>query len=146
MKSSNFWYQSCLYMFSFQENYTLYAENFWNDQNLAICGQKLAIFDQMWHLGKFLTYNFQILLWNLPIFYIKIVGLSALAGRPMDSRSCVRAWRHIYKTAHQILIIFCTRLHLDESKKMFQADFWKKFSFAPRGFCTQNYPFLSKMA
>ena len=26
-------------------------------------------------------------------------------------------------------MIFCTKLHLDESKKMFQADFWKKFSF-----------------
>ena len=46
---------------------------FRDDQNLAISGQKLAIFDQIWHLEKFLAYNFQIFLWNLPMFYMKIV-------------------------------------------------------------------------
>ena len=30
-------------------------------------------------------------------------------------------------------MIFCTKLYLDDAKKMFQADFWKKFSFAPQG-------------
>ena len=59
-----------------------------------------------------------------------IFGLSALAERPMDAR--LSAWRpsvrpsvsdRISKKTHQILMIFCTKLHLDESKKMFQADF-----------------------
>ena len=44
--------------------------------------------------------------------------------------ACVRASHHIWRSAHQILMIFCTKLHLDESKKMFQADFWKKFLFS----------------
>ena len=62
---------------------------------------------------------------------LRVFGLSALAEGPMDSRSCVRPFvrlfvrsgRDIWRSAHQILMIFCTKLHLDESKKMFQAGF-----------------------
>ena len=32
-------------------------------------------------------------------------------------RACVRARRDIWRSAHQILMMFCTKLHLDESKK-----------------------------
>ena len=38
-------------------------------------------------------------------------------------RACVCVSHHIWRSACQILMIFCTKLHLDESKKMFQADF-----------------------
>ena len=66
----------------------------------------------------------------------------------MHSRSSVRASHHIWRSAHQILMIFCTKLHLDESKKMFQADFWKKFSFGRFWPKTSNFchfwPFLAK--
>ena len=43
----------------------------------------------------------------------------------------VRASHHIWRSAHQILMIFCTKLHLDESKKNAPIGFLKKFSFAP---------------
>ena len=38
-------------------------------------------------------------------------------------------WAYIFETAHQIFLKLGTKLHLGEAKKMFQADFWKKFSF-----------------
>ena len=58
-----------------------------------------------------------------------IIGLSALAveaygftlGR-VFVRPSVCARRDIWRSAHQILMIFCTKLHLDESKKIFQGD------------------------
>ena len=59
------------------------------------------------------------------------IGLSALAEGPMDSRSsvracvrpCVRARRDIWRSAHQIFLKLGTKLHLGETKKLFQADF-----------------------
>ena len=60
-------------------------------------------------------------------------------------RVCVRVSQHIWRSAHQIFSKLCTKLLLGETKKMFQADFWKKFSFAPQGgFCTEKPPFLSQ--
>ena len=54
------------------------------------------------------------------------IGLSALAveayGFTLVCPS-VCASHHIWRSAHQILMIFCTKLHLDKAKKMFQADF-----------------------
>ena len=44
-----------------------------------------------------------------------IVGLSALAS--------VRPRRDIWRSAHQIFLKLGTKLHLGETKKMFQADF-----------------------
>ena len=44
-------------------------------------------------------------------------------------------------------MIFCTKLYLDDAE-MFQADFWKKFSFAPQGGLTppkKKQPFGLKM-
>ena len=41
-------------------------------------------------------------------------------------RSFVRASRYIQKTAHQVLMIFCTKVHLDESKKCSKRIFEKK--------------------
>ena len=52
-----------------------------------------------------------------------IFGLSALAKGSMDSRSSVRARRDIWRSAHQIFLKLGTKLHLGETKKMFQADF-----------------------
>ena len=53
-----------------------------------------------------------------------VVGLSALAvdayGFALVRPSVIH---HIWRSAHQILMVFCTKLHLDESKKMFQANF-----------------------
>ena len=50
----------------------------------------------------------------------------------MDSRSSVRSfvrpWRDIWRSAHQIFLKLCPESHLGETKKMFQADFWKKWS------------------
>ena len=63
----------------------------------------------------------------------------------MDSRSFVCASQHIWRSTHQILIIFCTKLHLDEFKKMFQADFWKKISFAPSGGLPKNPHFRQNL-
>ena len=58
---------------------------------------------------------------------LAVFGLSALAEGPMDSRSCVRvsvpARRDIWRSAHQIFLKLGTKLHLGETKKMFQADF-----------------------
>ena len=46
---------------------------------------------------------------------------------------------------HPAPIQFNSMLYLDEAKKMFQADFWKKFSFAPQGgFWPKKPPFLLK--
>ena len=63
-------------------------------------------------------------------------GLLALDEGPMDSRSSVRASvrsrRDIWRSMHQIFLKLGTKLHLGETKKMFQADFWKKFSFRPQ--------------
>ena len=79
---------------------------------------------------------------------ILVFGLSALAVEAYGFtlvRASVCASHHIWRSAHQILMIFCTKLHLDESKKMFLADFWKKFSFAPQGgFWPKNGPFWLK--
>ena len=67
--------------------------------------------------------------------HCRLVGLSALAEGPMDSRSCVRPFvrssgrsfvrsrRDIWRSAHQIFLKLGTKLHLGETKKMFQADF-----------------------
>ena len=81
----------------------------------------------------------------------KVFGLSALAVEAYGItlvHSSVRASHHIWRSAHQILMIFCTKLHLDKTKKMFQADFWKKFSFSifwPKtaNFC-HIWPFLAQ--
>ena len=59
IKLSNFWYESCYYMFFFRKKIDFMLGKFWDDQNLAICCQNLAIFDQNWHFWEFLTYNFQ---------------------------------------------------------------------------------------
>ena len=66
-----------------------------------------------------------------------LFGLSALAKGPMDSRSgvcaSVRARRDIWRSAHQIFLKLGTKLHLGETKKMFQVDFWKKILVCPQG-------------
>ena len=80
-----------------------------------------------------------------------LFGLSVLAVEAYGFallRSCVRAWRDIWRSAHQIFLKFGTKLHLGEAKKMFQADFWKKFSFSRFWPKTANlchfWPFLAK--
>ena len=45
---------------------------FWDDRNLAICGQNLAIFGQNWQFWR-LTFNFQTLLWIFLIFCMEVV-------------------------------------------------------------------------
>ena len=71
---------------------------------------------------------------NYPLFiyyyYFIIIGLSALAEGPMNSRSCVRARRDIWRSAHQIFLKFGTKLHLGETKKN-----------VPSGFTPKNTPF-----
>ena len=63
-------------------------------------------------------------------------------------RAFVRARRDIWRSAHQIFLKLGTKLHLGEAKKMFQADFWKKFSFSRFWPKTANFchfwPFLAK--
>ena len=61
---------------------------------------------------------------------MKVVGLSALAGRPMDSCSCVRACVRdgiSRKPRIRFWWFFCTKLHFDESKKCSERTFEKKF-------------------
>ena len=53
-------------------------------------------------------------------------------------RPRVRPRRDIWRSAHQIFLKLGTKLHLGETKKTFQADFWKKFSFSR--FWTLFYP------
>ena len=45
-------------------------------------------------------------------------------------RSCVRLSHHIWRSTDQILMIFCTKLHLDESKNV-QSRFLKKNLVCP---------------
>ena len=64
----------------------------------------------------------------LLFFYcLSFCNFAASANRPMDSRlcvrACVRAQRDIWRSAHQIFLKLDTKLHLGETKKMFQADF-----------------------
>ena len=66
-----------------------------------------------------------------------LVGLSALAEGPMDSRSSVRAFvrpRHdIWRSAHQILMIFSQMLDIIVLNDLASVLCARKFSFAPQG-------------
>ena len=58
--------------------------------------------------------------WNCQLGSSTIFGLSALAVEAYGFtlvRASVRPSHHIWRSAHQILMIFCTKLHLNESKK-----------------------------
>ena len=46
---------------------------FCDDQNLAICGQILAILGQNWQFWRFLAFNFQTPLWIYLIFGMEVV-------------------------------------------------------------------------
>ena len=100
-------------------------------QKYIACGDKLrflTIFDQFRPICWCLFDNF----WSYG-FGRKTYGFTLVRA---CVRASVRASHHIWRSAHQILMIFCTKLHLDESKKMFQADFWKKILV---------WPFLAKI-
>ena len=79
-----------------------------------------------------------------------IFGLSALAEGPMDSRSfvrpCVRPCvRDAISGDPRIRFFWNFALSCIKTKKMFQADFWKKISFAPQGgFWPKKTPFWLK--
>ena len=93
----------------------------------------------------FLTFIFQ-----TPLLISIIVGLSALAVEAygitlvgLSVRRPIRSSHHMLRSPHQISMIFCTKLHLDEFKKMFQADFWKNRRFRDLG---QKWPILAILA
>ena len=59
-------------------------------------------------------------------------------------RPCVRAWRDIWRSAHQIFLKLCTKLHLGETKKV-PSKFYKKILVCPpRGFLNPKPPFWLK--
>ena len=80
------------------------------------------------------------------VIFLEIFGLSALAVEAYEFtlvRPWVRVPHHIWRSVHQILMIFCTKLHLDESKKWSKQVFEKKSRLPPGGRLSQN-PFWAE--
>ena len=88
--------------------------------------------------------------WKCQLGSSTIFGLSALAVeaygftlvRPCV-RPSVRPSHHIWRSAHQILMIFCTKLHLNESKKCSKTIFEKVLVWPFFAIFGQKIRFLS---
>ena len=120
----------------------------WFGMEWPICGQKYAIFDHIWHLGKFLAYNFQILLWNLAIFGPPHRGWDLWFSLRPSVRPYVRPsvrTQEISKSVHRNFLIFGRKLGLPNATEVTFSVFGRKipfWRFWP--FYVKKWPFLAK--
>ena len=63
------------------------------------------------------------------IFLCWSLGFEAYMGSRSSVRASVRPSHHIWRSAHQIFMIFCTKLYLDKTKKCSKRIFEKNSRF-----------------
>ena len=105
--------------------------------------QKMLLLAKMFLLSLY----FQNRVSDFDDFCTDVIGLSALAEGPMDWRSCVRSCvrprRDIWRSAHQIFLKLCPKLHLSETKKCSKRIFEKNSRFQDLAKNGQFLPYLA---